>query len=440
MIPASILAQTIAATAIIIGSCALGAAAARRVGQPEIVGQLLAGIALGPTVLGRLPGHLSRHLIPIGSLGFINVTAQLVLVLFLFAVGYELDLRKVRGQVSVIPLAALGAFALPMVLGAMVTEVSGPVLSDHAGPGTSHAGFVLFMAVAMSITAVPVLAGILRERTMADHLAGVVAMAAAGLIDAAGWLSLSAVLVVADGSAGGHRPVTVTLALLLAYLAAMVGVVRPALRWWMRREDASPCPHTPLIAVIALASAWVTSSLGLQVIFGALVAGLITPRAASAPHTAGDDLVRPLTEIGRLLLPLFFAVSGINVNLTAPRPGDLAVLAVLLAVAVAGKVAGGHLGARLGGLDRRTSLTVGVLLNTRGLTELIALNAGLQAHLIDQHLYSVLVLVAIATTAATGPLLTALSRPSPPTPTADGATSSAPRPDSTPSAPAPATT
>jgi Kef-type K+ transport system membrane component KefB len=414
MIPAAVLSETIAAAAVIIGCCALGGAAARRAGQPEIVGQLLAGIALGPSVLGHLPGHLYRHLFPVEALGFINVTAQLVLVLFLFAVGYELDLRKVRGHTAVVPLVALGAFALPMALGAAATELAGPLLSDHAGTGGSHGAFVLFMAVAMSITAVPVLAGILRERAMTDQLAGVVAMAAAGLIDAAGWLSLSAVLVVSDGSASARRPLPVTVALLLVYLAVMLAVVRPALRWWMRRENALARYRTPLIAVVALASAWATSALGLQVIFGAFVAGLITPRGPSgAPDT---DLVRPLTEIGRVLLPLFFAVSGIAVNLTRARVADLAALALLLAVAVVGKIGGGHLGARLGGLDARTSWTVGVLLDTRGLTELIALNAGLQAHLIDQHLYSVLVVVAVATTAATAPLLTALTRPRPPSP------------------------
>jgi len=414
MIPAAVLSETIAAAAVIIGCCALGAAAARRAGQPEIVGQLLAGIALGPSVLGHLPGQLYRHLFPAEALGFINVTAQLVLVLFLFAVGYELDLRQVREHTTVVPLVALGAFALPMALGAAATELAGPLLFDHAGTSGSHAAFVLFMAVAMSITAVPVLAGILRERAMADQLAGVVAMAAAGLIDAAGWLSLSAVLVVADGSASTRRPLPVTVALLLVYLAVMLVVVRPALRWWMRRENALATYRTPLIAVVALASAWATSALDLQVIFGAFVAGLITPRDGSgAPDT---DLVRPMTEIGRVLLPLFFAVSGIAVNLTRPGLADLAALTLLLAVAVVGKVGGGHLGARLGGLDTRTSWTVGVLLDTRGLTELIALNAGLQAHLIDQHLYGVLVVVAVATTAATGPLLTALTRPGPSSP------------------------
>lgn len=411
MITTAALSETIAAAAVTIGCCAFGGAAARRLGQPEIVGQLLAGIALGPSVLGHLPGHLYQHLFPAATLGYITVTAQLVLVLFLFAVAYELDLRQVRDHTTVVPLVALGAFALPMALGASATELAGPLLSDHSGTGGSHGTFVLFMAVAMSITAVPVLAGILHERAMADQLAGVVAMAAAGLIDAAGWLSLSAVLVFADGSATARRPLPETAALLVAYLAVMLALVRPALRWWMRRENTPARYQTPLIAVVALASAWATSALGLQVIFGAFIAGLITPRGTSgAPDT---DLVRPMTEIGRVLLPLFFAVSGIAVNLTRPRLADLAALILLLAVAVVGKIGGGCLGARLGGLDPRTSWTVGVLLDTRGLTELIVLNAGLQAHLIDQHLYSVLVIVAVATTAATGPLLAVLARPGP---------------------------
>lgn len=402
-------AGTIAAAAIIIGFCALGGSLARRARQSEIVGQLLAGIALGPSVLGHLSGPLYRAIFPQQVLAFVNVTAQLVLVLFLCTVGYELDLRPVLRHRRAVPLTALGAFALPLLLGAATAELLPRLLGTVSGPHVGHGAFVLFIAVALAITAVPVLAVILRERALAGEPAGVVAMASAGLLDAAGWIGLSIALLAAGGPGGGSRPGAETAALLLAYLAGMVGLVRPALRWWFARQLGAPAyAHTPVVAVIALGSAWVTSSLGLQVMFGAFVAGVVTPRLGSgAPD---DELVRPLNEAGRVLLPLFFASGGMAVNLQRPRAADVLAFVLLLAAAAAGKVAGGHIGARAGGLDRHTSLLVGVLLNTRGLTELIALNAGLHARLIDQDLYSVLVAVAVVTTAATGPLAAALDR------------------------------
>lgn len=353
-----------------------------------------------------MPGHLYTALFPPQIIAITSAIAQIVLVLFLFSVGYELDLGTLRAHPRAVPLTAALAFGLPMTLGTLAAFGCAPLLDPHAGPGTSTRAFVLFIAVSVSITAVPVLAGILRERGMDRQLVGVVAMAAASLIDAAGWLGLSVALLLARGTEGGS--LVRTAVLFTAYILVMTLAVRPALRWWLR-SAVSPRSSVPVVfAVIALASASVTSELGLQVIFGAFLAGVICPRGEDG--TSDTAAVVPMREAGRLLLPLFFAISGLAVDLTRPSPADLTLLALLLSVAVVGKIVGGTIGARLGGLDSRTGLLVGILLNTRGLTELIVLNAGLQAHLVDQRLYTILVIVAVVTTMATGPLCAALSR------------------------------
>jgi Kef-type K+ transport system membrane component KefB len=404
-----LVAHVVASAAVIIGLGFLLGAALRRLGQPEAIGQIFAGIALGPSILGRLPGHLEAALIPRPVVPYLTVVAQIALVLFLFAVGYELDLRVLRRQRRVVPLVALLAFAVPMLLGGGSALTLGS-LYQPTGAGAGHrAAFVLFIAVALSITAVPVLASIIGERGAAGTLPGVVAMTSAGMIDAVGWLALVAVLFFGGAAGAGHLSPPITMALFAGYLLIMLYVVRPALLRWLRRPGALVQRDAPIIAVVALTSAWGTAALGLHVIFGAFLAGLIMPRTVDGAPDA--DLVRPLQETGSLLLPLFFVVAGLSVDIGALRAQDLGLLGIVCAIAVIGKLGGGALGARLGGMTGRDATVVGVMLNTRGLTELIALNIGLQAGIISQRLYTVLVIMALLTTALTGPLLSLLHFP-----------------------------
>jgi len=401
----------VACCAAILGfGFALGGIA-RRLGQPEVIGQILAGIILGPNILGHLPGHVASTLIPPQVVPFLTAVSQVALVLFLFAVGYELDLRVLRRHRRVVPAVSLMAFTVPMLLGGCTALTLGSWYLWHSG-GTIHRGaFVLFIAVAMSITAVPVLASIVAERGVASSVPGVVAMTSAGMIDAVGWLSLTVALLIAGISTTGHRPLLITLALLAGYIVVMLLGARPALLRYLRRPGALVRYDVPVIVAVAMASAWVTAALGLHVIFGAFLAGLIMPRTADGAPDA--ELVRPVQENGYLLLPLFFVVSGLSVNISGLRPRDLALLGIVCAVAVVGKLGGGTLGARLGGLARRDATVVGIMLNTRGLTELIALNIGLQAGIISQRPYTVLVIMALLTTALTGPLLSLMRFPRP---------------------------
>jgi Kef-type K+ transport system membrane component KefB len=372
---------------------------ARRVGQPAVIGQLFAGILLGPSVLGRLPGHLTDHLVPRAVLPSLTVVAQVALVLFLFSVGYELDVRLLNRRLRAVPIIAGATFVLPMLLGA----ASALVLASWYGrpAAVPRSAFVLFVAVAVSITAVPVMAAIIRERGLTNTVTGVVTMASAGVVDGLGWLALAIALL--QASAGGQRPWPVTVALLVAYLLVMLLVVRPALRAWFQRSAAPLRSKVPVVTAVAMASAWVTGAVGLHVILGAFLAGLVIPRRGDGePH---PQVQEPIRETGGVLLPVFFAVSGLSTNIGALHGRDVGLLLVVCVIAVLGKLCVGLLAARVTGMDWRESTVVGVLMNTRGLTELIALNVGLQAGIIDERLYTVFVLMALATTVATGPLL-----------------------------------
>ncbi|MGW1622960.1 cation:proton antiporter [Streptomyces sp. NPDC002172] len=399
--------HVVAALAVVIALSSLLGAAARKLRQPPVIGQLFAGIALGPSLLGLAPGGVYETIFPDQIKPILTSVAQVALVLFLFAVGYELDLGQLRNR-GAVTAVSLSGFAIPMLIGAGIVLLYPGGFHSANGGHPVDATFTLYMAVALSITAVPVLASIIRDQGLAGTRPATIAMAAAGVIDALSWPVLAVALIGGeDGSLGGW---TVKVALLAAYVLAMFVVVRPVLKWWMNRSGALMTNHVPVAAALALASAWVTSALGLHVIFGALLAGIIMPRQSDgAPDS---QVLRPLQETGGLLLPVFFAISGMSVQLTGLHASDLLLLLVICAAAVAGKVAAGALSARgAARLPWRDSLLIGVLLNTRGLTELIVLNVGLQAGVIGPRLYALLVVMALLTTAAAGPLIGPLHRP-----------------------------
>ncbi|MFJ2162738.1 cation:proton antiporter [Streptomyces sp. NPDC087856] len=403
----SLVTHVLAALALVItASWALGALA-RRLRQPPVIGQLLAGIALGPSLLGLTPHGIYAALFPEEIKPVLTALAQVALALFLFAVGYELDLGQLR-QRRAVTTVSLSGFALPMVMGAgLVVLLPGAFRSVNGGRPVD-ANFTLYMAVALSITAVPVLASIIRDQGLAGSRPATIAMAAAGVIDVLSWPILAVCLI------GGGRDslgdwLTRT-GLLMAYVLVMVFAVRRLLVWWMNRPGSVLTDPVPVATALTLASAWATNALGLHVIFGALLAGVVMPRQRDG--IPDSRVLRPLQETGSLLLPVFFTVSGLSVQLGEVRLSDLLLLLALCAAAVVGKVAAGSLSARRGArLAWRDSVVVGVLLNTRGLTELIVLNVGLQAGLIGPRLYALLIIMALVTTAATGPLIRSLRQP-----------------------------
>ena len=400
----AVIANVIGDIALVIVVSSLFGALARRCGQPVVIGQILTGVLLGPSVLGRLPGHLTSHLFPHAVLPFLTVLAQVAVAIFMFAVGYEIDLGKLRGRGRAVPLTAASALGVPMGLGIVLVLL---YRSGFTAIGEAHQGrsFVLFMGVAVSITAMPVLASIVRERGLAGTVAGVTATAVAGSMDVVAWLLLAAALI-GSGHAGPFS-FPVTLLLTCCFAIFMLVVVPRGLSWWMRRPMSVLTSPVPLAFALAMGSAWFTSYLGLQAVFGGFIAGLAM-RAAS--RELDVDVVRSLDQAGGLLLPLFFIVTGLSLNIGAVGGEGWILLALILVAAALGKIGPAYGVSRLCGMDPRDSATIAVLVNTRGLTELIALNVGLTDGLIGQRLFTILVLMALITTMMTGPLLSAIRR------------------------------
>jgi Kef-type K+ transport system membrane component KefB len=389
---------------VLVVSSVLGAIAGR-CGQPAVVGQIFAGVLLGPSVLGRLPGHLTSRLFPHAVLPSLTVLSSIAVVIFMFVVGYELDRRSMRGRLRAVPLIAASALLVPMGLGAAATLLFRSSLAALGEPHISHS-LVLFMGVAVSITALPVLAAITRERGIAGTTAGITATSAAGIMDVVAWVVLAAALVGTTQKSG--RPWPVTLVLIAGFTVIMLLAVRPALRWWMSRRRAVLSSQLPVALVLALGSAWVTASLGLHPVFGGFLAGLTMPGMDGTPDA---DVLRPMEQVGGVLLPLFFIVTGLSLNVGALGSTAFVLLAIVCVIAGTGKLGPAYLASRVGGLGPRDSAAVAALVNTRGLTELIALNVGLSAGLIDQRIFSVLVLMALIMTVMTSPLLSLIRVP-----------------------------
>lgn len=398
-----LIADVIGDVALVLIFSSLLGAIARRCGQPRVVGQILAGILLGPSLLGRLPGNPTARLFPSAALPVLSVLAQIAIVIFMFVVGYELDRGSLRSGRRAVPLIAASALVVPMALGSGLTLFFRPGFTALGQPHISRS-LVLFMGVALSVTALPVLAAIVRERGIAGTVAGVTATAAAGVMDVAAWLVLAVALVGTAHAAG--RPWPVTLLLITAFTAAMLLLVRPALRWWIRRSRSVLSNQLPVALALALGCAWVTASLGLHPVFGGFLAGLTMRSSAQTPDA---EVLRPMEEVGSLLLPLFFVVTGLSLNIGALGGMALVMLVILCGLAAAGKLGPAYLASRAGGLNASDAATVAALVNARGLTELIVLNVGLSAGIIDQRLFTVLVLMALIMTIATVPLLSLIS-------------------------------
>ncbi|MGZ3118357.1 cation:proton antiporter [Streptomyces sp. H62] len=407
MDPDALITHFVGASALVLVAAHAAGWLARRLKQPYIVGQLTAGIALGPSLLGALAPDAHASLFPPEIGPALTGFAQFALVVFLFAVGYELDLKILGARARTSLTVALASFVVPMAAGCGGALLFREQLHDLGMPRDPSPAMVVFAGVALSITAVPVLTAIVRENGLSRSVPGVVAVSAAGVLDAVCWTVLAAALM--EGGGGGAAldwPWRAALA--VGFVTVMALAARPVLRrllWGTRME---PSLRLALLIGFALGSAWVTHSLGLHVIFGALLAGVVVPREEDG--TLDPDLLRPLHDVSSLLLPFFFVISGQSVALNTMDGTGWTALVVVTVLAVATKIGSGTVAARLGGLDRDDARTVGVLLSARGLTELIALNAGLQAGLLSPPLYTVLVFMALATTLFTQPLLLLVRR------------------------------
>lgn len=376
----------------------------RKIHQPQVMGEMIAGIMLGPSLLGWLAPGVSAALFPPASLGFLNALSQIGLLLFMFLVGLEFDPKILRGQGHAAVVTSHTSILAPFLLGTGLSFYLYPRLSDARVNFTS---FALFMGIAMSITAFPVLARILTERKMLRSKVGAMTIACAAVDDVTGWSILAAIVLYVQANTGAI-PVWLTIAGSALYILVMIFGVRPLLgklevsfpRWGISQDMMT------LIFLVILTSGLITEWLGIHALFGAFLAGAIMPKQ----HGFVQALTEKLEYVAIvLLLPLFFAFTGLRTSVGLLNGvGMWFFCALIILVAIVGKFGGSTVAARVTGMSWREASTVGILMNTRGLMELIVLNIGLDIGILSPTLFTMMVIMAIVTTLMTAPLLQAV--------------------------------
>lgn len=376
----------------------------RRFGQPPVIGETLAGIMLGPSLLGRLSPTAAHYLFPPSTVPLIGIVSQIGIIIYMFLVGLRLEVGQLRTRATVSIAVSHASIVLPMVLGAGLALWLYPQFSSS---DVSFTSFALFIAVSMSVTAFPVLARILAERNMTATPLGSIALACAAVDDVTSWCLL-AFLVGTVRSAPGE--VLTTVALTAGFIVAMVLAVRPVARLLSaaRDERGELTQGMFLIACVGLLiSAVATERIGIHALFGAFLWGALFPRDSALVR----DLITRLEDVVVvLLLPSFFAFTGMRTEIGLIGSDQLLACVLIIAVASLGKFGGSALAARATGLDGGQAMTLGILMNTRGLMELIVLNVGLELGVVSRALFTLLVIMAVVTTFATTPVLDWLRR------------------------------
>lgn len=378
----------------------------RKFDQPPVIGEVLAGILLGPSFLGA---DNSALILPASVAPYLEVLAQLGVILYMFVIGLELNAGQLLSRVHATVAISHASIVLPFLLGTLLALGLYPRLS-HAG--VSFTSFALFLGVSMAVTAFPVLARILSDRGMTGTELGTIALSCAAADDITAWCLLAAVVGVVNSS---MTSAAITVGLSALYIAVVFGIVRPFAMIYLAdpppssryRATRQPVePSTGVIAAVLLAvltSAFVTEMIGIHAIFGAFLIGAIIPHDAPIARVFREKL-GPMTIT--LLLPAFFAYTGMRTEIgLVSGVESWLIVALIIAVATLGKFGGTYAAARFAGLDSRIAAGLGILMNTRGLMELIVLNVGLDLGVISPTLFAMLVIMALVTTLVTTPLL-----------------------------------
>lgn len=376
----------------------------RKLRQPPVIAEIIAGIALGPSLLGLLPGDIPDRLFPASVRPDLAAVAQVGILLFMFLVGWQMDPGDIRRNRGAVLGVSLSSIALPFTTGIVLATW---LYHDHSqvhGHHVSQTAFVLFVGTAMAITAFPVLARIILEHRLQMTRVGSLSLASAAVGDVLAWCMLALISAVAASSGSGALVRLVGKSAL--YVVVLVAVVRPLLKLLIRRmsRHGNVAPQIlGLLAAGAFLAGYVTSEIGLDAIFGAFSFGLVMPRNQGPSLQARVRV--PMEHITALLLPVFFVSTGLAVDITKLGSGGIVELLAIIAVGCLGKVVGATGAARISGLSWRDSRTVGFLMNTRGLTELIILNVGLSMGVLDGNMFTIMVIMALVTTAMAGPLV-----------------------------------
>jgi Kef-type K+ transport system membrane component KefB len=397
-----VLAEVLLALAVIaIMARLVGRAVEKYLKQPPVMGEILAGIMLGPSVLGAISNDAYLFLMPPEAAPYLGILAKVGVVLFMFLVGIQLDAAPLRSHSHSTLAISHASILAPFTLGAALALVLYPI---YATGTTSFTVFSLFLGVSMSVTAFPVLARILTDRRIQSTPLGVTAIACAAVDDATAWCLLAFVSGVATAQLGSAAT---TVGLAALYVAAMFVAVRPFARWLADREERSSGPVSPTVLAfvigLMLFSAVATESIGIHALFGAFLFGAFIPHDS---RLAGQIRARIEDLVVVLLLPIFFAFTGMRTQIgLLGTAADWMFCVVIILVATAGKFGGSFIAARLSGLGWRESGAIGVLMNTRGLMELIVLNVGLDMDILSPTLFAMLVIMALVTTFSTTPAL-----------------------------------
>ncbi|HEX8649888.1 MAG TPA: cation:proton antiporter [Pyrinomonadaceae bacterium] len=379
----------------------IAGAAFRKVGQPTVVGEMIAGIILGPSLLGMLFPEAMAFLFPPQSMDSLQLLSQIGIIIFMFIVGTEVNIQHLRQHAHAAVLVSHAGIIIPFFFGAAFSLL---IYSYYAPSHITFQAFALFMSVSMSITAFPVLARIIEERGISKTHLGCIAITCAAVDDVTAWCLLAAVIAIVK--AGGLEGAVLTIILTLLFISLMLFLVKPQAERIISKVIEQGTSARGLVAVslaTVFASALITEVIGIHALFGAFLAGLMMPA-----HPRLRPLLTERLEIltASFLLPLYFAFTGLRTQIGLLNDwSSWLMCAGIVMIAIAGKLGGCALAAYWTGMNWRHSLTLGVLMNTRGLIELIVLNIGYDLGILTPRIYSMMVLMALVTTFMTGPLL-----------------------------------
>lgn len=378
----------------------------RKIRQPAVIGEIVAGIVLGPSVVGNFFPEVGIFLFPKASLGNIQMLSQVGLILFMFVVGMELNLEALKKKARSAVIISHASILVPYLLGVILALF---LYRYYSPANIPFYAFALFLGIAMSITAFPVLARIIKERDMVHTRLGTIALTCAAADDITAWCLLA--FVIAIVKAGSLAASVYTIVLTVAFIAAMMYVVKPVLKKFIERKNADNKITRASIAVVFIAlllSALIAELIGIHALFGAFLAGVIMPQSFNFREQVAEKTEDVATV---LLLPLFFVFTGLRTEIGLLNDaGSWIMCLVITAIAVLGKFGGSAIAARVTGESRYSSLAIGALMNTRGLVELVVLNIGYDLGILTPQLFTMFVLMALITTFMTSPVLDYLNR------------------------------
>lgn len=372
-----------------------------KIKQPSVIGEMIAGIILGPSLVGMYFPEFSAFLFPKESLGNLQFLSQIGLILFMYIVGMELDLSVLRKKAHDAVVISHASIIIPFALGIGLSYF---IYKEFAPEGIQFTSFALFIAIAMSITAFPVLARIVQERNLQKTKLGTVIITCAAADDITAWCILAAVIAIVK--AGSFESSIYVILMAIAYVFFMIKIVRPFLKRIGDLQAGKSTINKPMVAIFFLTlilSAYATEVIGIHALFGAFMAGAIMPENAKF-RTLFIDKVEDVALV--LLLPLFFVFTGLRTQIGLLNDSHLWITAgFIILTAVIGKFAGSALTAKFLGINWKESLTIGALMNTRGLMELIVLNIGYDLGVLSPQIFAMMVIMALFTTFMTGPAL-----------------------------------